>query len=926
MMVTCRLQVLASALLLGWVAAFPRVRLLAGQEPRTASVAAALQDSDGDGIPDRLGQRVALRGVLISNPVVIDPWASRVNLQDSTGGLRLFTQDTALLAGSFREGDVVLVRGTVAQYRGAKELVVEEIRRLGVGPLPLPRDVLAGDLYRGQYQGQLVRLAGELSFASDSAARRATAMLRDRSGEIPVVISPRFFADRRFADRLPRGGRVVLTGIAGQRDDTPPFDSGYFVKPQETVDFAFAPIPPYKAIALTAMVLLLLGAILYLWTRRQRAERRGAELAQLVQNVEQARKSLEASLSLLQATLESTGDGILVVDRRRKIVSYNQKFIAMWNVPESLLEAKDDDRALAFVLDQLKDAGAFLRRVHELYAQPEAESADVLEFKDGRLFERYSRPQYLGEEIVGRVWSYRDVTVRKRAEEALRQSQLFLSRSQEAAHIGSWEADLATGRATWSDELYRLYGLAPQSVPITYQEFLALCHPDDRDRVRTTIGKALKDHRPYEMKYRIVRPDGQTRTLCDRGAVLLDDAGKPVRVLGTGQDITELVQLEEKLALSQKLEAVGQLAGGIAHDFNNLLTAILSYGDLVLEDLPATDRRGADVREIKRAAERASTLTRQLLAFSRRQVLQPKVLDVNAVVGNVEPMLRRLIGEDVELVTALQPQVGRVMADPGQLEQVIMNLAVNARDAMPGGGKLLIETADVQLDESHVEGLARMAPGRYVLLAVSDTGTGMDEATKAHVFEPFFTTKPAGKGTGLGLATVYGIVKQSGGWVWVYSELGHGTTFKIYLPRVNAAADPVAPTATPQPDLTGRETLLLVEDEEAVRKVARTAFEKHGYTVLEAANGGEALRQAETWRGPIHLVVTDVIMPEIGGRELIERLGATRADTRVLFMSGYTDDAIVRHGVLQAGIPFLEKPFTPRALVGAVRRALDSPE
>jgi len=633
---------------------------------------------------------------------------------------------------------------------------------------------------------------------------------------------------------------------------------------------------------------------------------------------------LKSSMSLLQATLEATADGILVVNRAAQIVTFNQQFVAMWGLPQSLVETRDDHRVLACALEQLTDPTGFLQRVKELYDQPDAKSADVLEFKDGRVFERYSHPQYLDGNVVGRVWSFRDVTLQRQAAEEVRRSQLFLSRSQEAAHVGSWEAELAADRATWSDELYRLYGLAPQSIEITYETFLSLCHADDRDRVRATIEQALRDHQPYEMKYRIIRPDGQTRMLQGRAAVELDDSGQPVRLLGTGQDITEIEQLEEKLGLSQKLEAVGQLAGGIAHDFNNLLTAILSYADLVLDDLPVTEPHRSDIAEIKRAGERAASLTRQLLAFSRRQILQPKVLDINSVVGNLESMLRRLISEDVELVTALPPQLGRVMADPGQLEQVIVNLAVNARDAMAAGGRLLIETSDVELDEACAAGNGPMEPGHYVVLAVSDTGIGMSDETKRHIFEPFFTTKPAGQGTGLGLATVYGIVKQSGGYIWAYSELGQGTTFKIYLPRIDRAAVEAVSTDSPRATLRGQETLLLVEDEEAVRRVARTALEKHGYNVLEARNGVEALRQAEAWQGPIHLVVTDVIMPEMGGRELIERLGAERSDARVLFMSGYTDDAIVRHGVLQAGIPFLEKPFTPHTLLTAARRVLDS--
>ena len=390
-------------------------------------------------------------------------------------------------------------------------------------------------------------------------------------------------------------------------------------------------------------------------------------------------------------------------------------------------------------------------------------------------------------------------------------------------------------------------------------------------------------------------------------------------------DVSERRRLEEQFRQAQKLEAVGRLAGGIAHDFNNMLTAIVSYSALLLEDLPAGHPRRRDVQEILGAADRATALTRQLLAFSRKQVLEPRVLDLNALIANLENLLSRVIGDDVELVAALDPALGSVKADPGQIEQVIVNLAVNARDAMPDGGKLTLETADVELDDAYAREHPSVAPGRYVMLAVSDTGIGMDEATQARIFEPFFTTKPQGQGTGLGLATVYGIVKQSGGNVWMYSEPGRGTTFKIYLPRVDAPAAPLAPPTAAAAAPRGDETVLLVEDEPAVRRTARKALERLGYAILEAPDAATALNLAGRHQGPIHLLLTDVVMPGMDGRDLARRLVADRPGTRVVFMSGYAGDAVIRHGLLEPGVAYLEKPFTPTALADKVRKILDSP-
>ena len=387
-------------------------------------------------------------------------------------------------------------------------------------------------------------------------------------------------------------------------------------------------------------------------------------------------------------------------------------------------------------------------------------------------------------------------------------------------------------------------------------------------------------------------------------------------------DITERKRLESELRQAQKLEAIGQLAGGVAHDFNNLLTVITGRSHLALGLLPADHAIRRHIDLIQTTAERAAALTRQLLAFSRKQVLESKVLDVNAVVSGLAPMLRRLIGEDLDFAVVPAPDLWRVKADPSQLEQVIVNLAVNARDAMPQGGTLSIETGNVELDEAYARRHPGASPGRFVVLAITDTGHGMDAAVKARIFEPFFTTKEPGKGTGLGLATVFGIVKQSGGSISVDSAPGQGTTFKVYLPRVDEAVDqpatPVAPTLA-----RGSETILLVEDDHEVRALARETLEGNGYVVISAASPAEALRLASSHPGRIHLLVTDVVLPQLSGRGLAERLTPDHRDLRVLYMSGYTDDAMMRHGVLEEGTAFLQKPFTPSALLMKVRERLD---
>jgi PAS domain S-box-containing protein len=420
------------------------------------------------------------------------------------------------------------------------------------------------------------------------------------------------------------------------------------------------------------------------------------------------------------------------------------------------------------------------------------------------------------------------------------------------------------------------------------------------------------------------RKDGSLYTEYEVVSPILDAAGAITHFVAVQQDITERLQLEAQFRQSQKMEGVGQLASGIAHDFNNLLTVINGTAELVLAQVSHDDPIHVDLQEIYRAGERAALLTRQLLAFSRQQLLEPRVLDVNTVVAGMESLLRRLLGEDIDLVVVPAPDVGRVKADLGQLEQVVVNLAVNAQDAMPQGGRLTVEAANVEIDEAYARGHGEaVPPGSYVRLTVSDSGVGMDAATRARIFEPFFTTKGPGRGTGLGLSTVFGIVRQSDGFIRVYSEVGQGTTFRIYLPQVAAAVD----TARPAPlavSTSGTETILLVEDNAGLRKLATRVLTLAGYTVLEADSGAKALAVLARHETPVHLVLTDVVMPGMSGRDLAEQLGQTHSGMKVLYMSGYTGDTIVRHGVLEAQMPFLAKPFTAAALRRMVREVLDS--
>jgi PAS domain S-box-containing protein len=777
---------------------------------------------------------------------------------------------------------------------------------------------------------------------------------------------------------------------------------------------------------------------------------------------ERAQDELRSKTAFLEAQVNSSLDGILVVDQHQTTALQNQRFIDLFKIPRRIAEEKSDKNRLQWVTDSIINPEPFIQKVLHLYAHPNEISRDEIELKDGTILDRYSSP-VVGEngEYYGRIWSFRDITARKRAEEALRKIKLQLLHAMSLAQLVAWEYDVASGLFTFSDTYYALHGTNAElengnlmSAEVFARKFV---HPEDAHMVADEIGKAMATADPEyhaQVEVRILRRDQEVRHVIVNMTITKDAAGRTIRiqganqditernrteealrasqqmletiinalsvrvfwkdknlvylgcnavfardagfadpndiigkddsqmrwsdqaekyraddrqviengcskllieepqttpegktitllsskmplrgplgeisgVLGTYMDVTERKRLEAQLFQSQKMETVGKLAGGIAHEFNSILTAIIGQSELLLNDLPPGNPLCKNATEIARAADRAATLTRQLLAYGRKQTLQPEALDLDSIVASMAGTLRHLLGDGTDMHIAACAGLKAVKADAGQLEQVIMNMVLNARDAMPHGGKLTLETANVSFDPESVGRYPELKPGDYVMLAITDTGAGMSEGVKARVFEPFFTTKGVGQGTGLGLSTCYGIIKQSGGHISVYSEPGRGATFKIYLPQ--AEAQTKIPHRRPDsPALpTGTETILLVEDDAALREMAATLLRRLGYTVLTAANGIEALSLKQRHdSGYIDLLFTDVVMPHMSGKELADRVRSLYPYTRILFTSAYTENAIVHQGVLEKGVALLQKPFTPSALARKLREVLDQP-
>jgi PAS domain S-box-containing protein len=634
------------------------------------------------------------------------------------------------------------------------------------------------------------------------------------------------------------------------------------------------------------------------------AERKRAEEAQLASDLRYRR------------LFESAKDGILILDARSgEIVDVNPFM-------EELLGSPHQE----FLKKQLWEVGLFENRESCEASIHTLQEAGVIrhglltcQSKDGRKIdvEFVGNAYAVGDEKVIQC-NVRDISKRRQAEEAARRLAAIVESSEDAI-IGKTLSGMIQ---TWNRGAERLYGYAAEEIigrPVSI-----LVPPRLSDEISQIMEKVRRGEGVEQLETERVRKDGKTIHVSVTASPVEDTGGVVVGASTITRDITERKLLEEQLRQAQKMEAIGRLAGGVAHDFNNLLTIINGYADLMLEKIGPADPERAHVEEIKKAGARAAWLTRQLLAFGRRQTVAPQVLNLNELVVNLDQMLRRLIGENIDLITGSSKDLDQVKVDPGQVEQIVMNLAVNARDAMPEGGKLTIETENVELDEAYCRSHAGVTPGSYVLLAVSDTGTGMDSETQAHMFEPFFTTKEKGKGTGLGLSIVYGIVKQSGGHVWVYSEPGRGTTMKVYFPRVLEKTETVPRVRPVAASSSGSETILVVEDEDAVRSMVCQILSSKGYHVLQARNGEDALDVSGHFQGPIHLLLTDVVMPGMSGNELAERLETLYRKLKSLYMSGYTDNAIVHNGVLNAGTFFLQKPFTPEALVQKVREVLDA--
>ena len=630
------------------------------------------------------------------------------------------------------------------------------------------------------------------------------------------------------------------------------------------------------------------------------------------ERTENARQTSDARYRTL---FEYAPDGILIANRDTRFIDANDSICRMLGYSrDELIGLYAADIVVIAEMPYIAPAVASIIAMSDYHREWQ------LRRKDGRVISVEMIATSMPDGNI--LAMLRDVTARNEAAESLRLTEERMRFALQHAHVGVWDLDYRSGTLRWSDVMEAQYDIAPGTFEGTFDAFIGCMHPDDRVSVLEIVGKAMQTGADFSVLNRTVRADGEVRWLSGTGRILLDQDGRPLRAVGISQDVTERRMLEARFQQAQKMEAVGRLAGGVAHDFNNLLTVILGFSEMLLEGAGADHPRRVEITEIYKAGARASELTRQLLAFSRQQIIEPTLLDLNVILADMRPMLARLIREDVSVQLHVGRELALIKADRSQLEQIVINLAVNAQDAMPRGGTLTIEAANIELDEQYPGLHFVVAPGAYVVLTVKDSGTGMTPEVQARLFEPFFTTKDVGKGTGLGLATVHGIATRSGASVTVCTELGRGTSFQVYFPRA-APAEAIAGAAAEAASWrTGTETVLVVEDAEGLRELARRLLEKQGYTVLVAAEAVEAIRIFDE-NPSIAVILTDVVMPGPSGPELIKQLIQRRPRLEVIYMSGYTDEAIVQHGVLKPGIAFLHKPFTADALGRKMREVLD---
>ncbi len=635
-----------------------------------------------------------------------------------------------------------------------------------------------------------------------------------------------------------------------------------------------------------------------------------------------AEAALRESENRLRLFIDHAPAALAMFDREMRYLAASREWFADHRMPEQDLRGR-------LHYDVFHDIPERWRDIHRRALAGEVLrcEADRVERADGTVqwFRWEVRPWHLASGEVGGILIFSDdISGSVAAQQALSDSEARFRQLAESIHEVFWLTDLAKGTIIYLSPGYEaVWGRSCDSVYENPRAWLDAIHPDDRERVLEAALTRQADG-SYDEEYRVVRPDGSVRWVRDQAFPVRNEEGEVIRIAGVAEDITERRQLETQFHHTQKMESIGLLAGGVAHDFNNWLTVIAGCTELLQEDLSENEDASDLLNEIRHASERATGLTRQLLAFSRREVVEPRVQDLNGIIRDTEKMLHRLLGEDVLLETALSPGLSPVRVDAGQWTQVLMNLAVNARDAMPRGGRLTMESHEATLDAEFTRTHPNLVPGRYVILSISDTGAGMTPEIRARIFEPFFTTKTQHRGTGLGLAVVHGIVTQNGGAIDVYSEPGVGTTFRIYIPVSDAVASDAAPSAGTG-EIRGTETVMVVEDEESIRRMTTHALRGQGYTVLQAGDGEEALAVLHRYGGPVDLLVTDVVMPRMGGRAVAEVMKGMFPTLKILYTSGYTDDAVVRHGILQSEVAFLSKPYTPMTLLRRMRQVLDTP-